>query len=165
MKIVITGDTHMPGRGKGLPSRLIKECETADLILHTGDWKSVEVVQMLSEFAEVKGVSGNVDEEDIKELFPLQQVIQAEHVSIGLVHGHGEKKTTEKRAIEAFEGVPLDVIVFGHSHIPMLRYLNKTLLLNPGSPTDKRKLPHYSFAILHINDGIRAELVFFDDKT
>lgn len=165
MKIVITGDTHIPGRGKGLPSRLRKECSTADLILHTGDWKSIEVVKMLSEFAEVKGVSGNVDEEEIKKQFPLQQVIQAKHVKIGLVHGHGDKKTTEKRAMEAFEGEPLDVIVFGHSHIPMLRYMNKTLLLNPGSPTDKRKLPHYSFAILYIEEEIRAEFVFFDDKT
>ncbi len=164
MKIIITGDTHIPGRGKNLPSRLVKECETADLILHTGDWKSIEVVEMFSDFAEVKGVSGNVDGEDIKERFPLQQVIEVGNTRIGLVHGHGEKKTTEKRAVEAFEGVPLDVIVFGHSHIPMLRYMNKTLLLNPGSPTDKRKLPHYSFAILHINEEIRAEFVFFDDK-
>ncbi|PIC76366.1 YfcE family phosphodiesterase [Sporosarcina sp. P19] len=165
MKIVITGDTHIPSRGSVLPSRLTKECITADLVLHTGDWQSLDVVQMLSEFAEVKGVSGNVDGEDIKEQFPLQQVVQAGHAKIGLVHGHGEKKTTEKRAIEAFEGEPLDVIIFGHSHIPLLRYMNKTLLLNPGSPTDKRKLPHYSFAILHIEEEIRAELVFFDDKT
>lgn len=165
MKIIVTGDTHIPGRGKKLPTRLQKECETADLILHTGDWKSIEVVEMFSDFAEVKGVSGNVDGEDIKELFPLQQVIETKNVRIGLVHGHGEKKTTERRAIEAFEGVPLDMIVFGHSHIPMLRYMNKTLLLNPGSPTDKRKLPYYSFAIVHIDDEIRAELIFFDDKS
>ncbi|ARK24303.1 YfcE family phosphodiesterase [Sporosarcina sp. P37] len=165
MKVVITGDTHIPGRGKNLPARLLAECDTADLILHTGDWKSMEAVQMFSEFAVVKGVSGNADSEEVKKLFPLQQVIQAGDVRIGLVHGHGEKKTTEKRVIEAFEGVPADVIVFGHSHIPMLRYMNKTLLLNPGSPTDKRKLPHYSFAILHITEEIRAELVFFNDKT
>ena len=165
MKIVVTGDTHIPGRGKTLPVRLIKECKTADLILHTGDWKSIEVVQMLSELAEVRGVSGNVDGEVIRGQFPSQQVMQVGHVKIGLVHGHGEKQTTEKRAIAAFEGVPLDIIIFGHSHIPMLRYMNKTLLLNPGSPTDKRKLPHYSFAILHIGEEIRAELVFFDDKT
>lgn len=165
MKIIVTGDTHIPGRGHALPARLMKECETADLILHTGDWKSAEVVQMFSGYAEVKGVYGNVDGEDIKELFPSQQIIEAGKAKIGLVHGHGEKKTTEKRAMEAFEGVPLDVVVFGHSHIPMLRYMNKTLLLNPGSPTDKRKLPHYSFAVLHIEEEIRAELIFFDDKT
>ncbi|PID20868.1 YfcE family phosphodiesterase [Sporosarcina sp. P3] len=165
MKIVITGDTHIPGRGSVLPARLLNECITADLIVHTGDWKSPDVVQRLSEFAEVKGVSGNVDGEDIKGQFPLQQIIQAGDVKIGLVHGHGENKTTEKRAIEAFEGEPLDVIIFGHSHIPMLRYMDKTLLLNPGSPTDKRKMPHYSFAILHIGDEIRSELIFFNDKT
>ncbi|WP_301109548.1 metallophosphoesterase family protein [Sporosarcina sp.] len=164
MKIVITGDTHIPGRGKVLPPRLVQECETADLILHTGDWKSFEVYEMLSEFAEVRGVTGNVDDDEMKKKFPLQQVIEAEGVRIGIVHGHGEKKTTEKRAVEAFKGVPLDVLVFGHSHIPMLRYINQTLVINPGSPTDKRKLPYYSFAILHVDEEIRAEMVLYKQK-
>ncbi|WP_153731661.1 metallophosphoesterase family protein [Sporosarcina obsidiansis] len=160
MKIVITGDTH----GKTLPRRLLDECRTADLILHTGDWKSLEAFHILSQFAEVIGVSGNVDDEVMKGKFPLQQVIQVGDVQIGLVHGHGDKKTTEKRALEAFEGVPLDVLVFGHSHIPMLRYINQTLVINPGSPTDKRKLSRYSFCFLHIDEEIRAELVFFANK-
>lgn len=164
MKIIVTGDTHIPGRGTTLPARLINECRNADLILHTGDWKSMKVYDLLSEFAEVKGVTGNVDDEEMRERFPLQQVIEAEGFRIGLVHGHGEKKTTERRAQEAFEGVPLDLIIFGHSHIPMLRYMNKTLLLNPGSPTDKRKLPRYSFAVLHLEEELRAELIFFTDK-
>ncbi|WP_153722197.1 metallophosphoesterase family protein [Sporosarcina cascadiensis] len=164
MKIVITGDTHIPGRGKELPPRLVQECETADLILHTGDWKTIEVCEMLSEFAEVQGVTGNVDDNKMKEKFPLRQVIEAEGFRIGIVHGHGEKKTTERRAIEAFDGVPLDVLVFGHSHIPMLRYMDQTLIINPGSPTDKRKLPHYSFAVLHLDKEIRAEMVFYKQK-
>lgn len=165
MRIVVTGDTHLPGRSSSLPERLINECRTADLILHTGDWKSMEVYEMLSEFAEVKGVTGNVDGEEMRGKFPLQQVVEAAGFRIGLVHGHGEKKTTEKRAQEAFEGETLDLIIFGHSHIPMLRYANKTLLLNPGSPTYKRKLPRYSFAVLNLGEEIHAELIFFTDKS
>lgn len=165
MKIVITGDTHIPGRGKTLPKRLVKECQNADLIIHTGDWKAQQTADMLSEFAEVKGVIGNADDENIRKQFPLQQLIETAGIRIGIVHGHGEKKTTEKRALEAFEGVPLDILIFGHSHIPMLRYVNKTLVINPGSPTDKRKLPYYSFVLLYAEEEIRAEFVFYDDKS
>ncbi|AXI00005.1 metallophosphoesterase [Sporosarcina sp. PTS2304] len=164
MKIVITGDTHIPGRGTSLPKRLIEECRIADLILHTGDWKSTKAVQLLSSYAEVKGVVGNVDDEELHTQFPLQQIIEVKGKRIGIVHGHGTQKTTEKRAIEAFEGMSVDIIVFGHSHIPIVRYMNKTLLINPGSPTHKRKLPYYSFVVLSIDQDIRAEVIFFDSK-
>ena len=71
------------------------------------------------------------------------------------------KRQLEKRAIEVFKEEMPDVIIFGHSHIPMIRYFKKILLVNPGSPTDKRQLPFYSFAVLHMNEEIKAEMVFF----
>ncbi|ALX48851.1 metallophosphoesterase family protein [Lentibacillus amyloliquefaciens] len=161
MKIVVTGDTHLKASGK-LPSRLTEACLSADLIIHTGDWKSVEVLNELSRYGEVTGVCGNIDGEIIQERLPVKQLLEIDRFKIGVVHGHGEKKTTERRAIEAFSEEQPDVIIFGHSHIPMIRYLKKQLLLNPGSPTDKRTLPYYSFAILTISDEIHAELVFFN---
>lgn len=161
MKIVVTGDTHLKASGK-LPSRLTEACLSADLIIHTGDWKSVEVLNELSRYGEVTGVYGNIDGEIIQERLPVKQLLEIDRFKIGVVHGHGEKKTTERRAIEAFAEEQPDVIIFGHSHIPMIRYLKKQLLLNPGSPTDKRTLPYYSFAILTISDEIHAELVFFN---
>lgn len=164
MKIIVIADTHMSKKRNQLPSRLVKELKMAALIIHAGDWKSMEVYKMLSEYGEVKGVYGNVDGEDIKEKFSSQEILDLEGYKIGIVHGHGEKKTTEKRAIETFDGEETDVIIFGHSHIPMMRYFKKTLLFNPGSPTYKRKLPHYSFGILDIGEEIRAEIVFFNDK-
>ncbi|WP_258871352.1 metallophosphoesterase family protein, partial [Halobacillus trueperi] len=81
---------------------------------------------------------------------------------IGIVHGHGEKKTTEKRALESFENGAVDVLIYGHSHIPVLRYFKRTLLFNPGSLTDKRRLPMYSFGKLSLTKaGIHAEHIFF----
>lgn len=165
MKIVVTADTHMSDEGKQLPSCLAKACETADLIIHAGDWKSIEVYRMLSKYAEVKGVYGNVDSDDIKKQFPSQQIMEANGYKIGIVHGHGEKKTTEKRALEAFTGQEVDAIIFGHSHIPLIRYFKNILLMNPGSPTDKRKLPYYSYGILEIAEGMKAEINFFEDKS
>src|SRR5690606_20764144 len=141
--------------------RLLQACEKADLIIHAGDWKSIEVFEALSKFAEVKGVVGNVDEKSIHAIFPEQERLEVSGFKIGIVHGHGEKQTTEKRALAAFADEEMDVIIYGHSHIPHIRYFGKTLLINPGSPTDKRKLPYYSFAVLKVTDILHAELVFF----
>lgn len=161
MKIVVTGDTHISNSKKQLPLRLLTECQTADLIIHTGDWTSIEVYRALSGFAKVIGVYGNVDGEEIKANFKAKEIVEAKGYRIGVVHGHGEKKTTEKRALEAFEEDGVDIVIFGHSHIPMIRYFQKVMLLNPGSPTDKRKLPFYSYAILHIEETINAEIILF----
>ncbi|WP_028785009.1 metallophosphoesterase family protein [Thalassobacillus devorans] len=162
MKIIVTGDTHMPKKAKQLPGRLLEEIKTADIVIHTGDWSSMEVYHTLAAYKNVYGVYGNVDGEEIQRFFPARQIIQLEGFKIGIVHGDGEKKTTEKRALETFEGEDVDMVIFGHSHIPLLRYFKKLLLFNPGSPTDKRRLPYYSFGILTINEGIKAEHVFFN---
>ncbi|SET48809.1 hypothetical protein SAMN05421676_10575 [Salinibacillus kushneri] len=161
MEIVVTGDTHISGNNKELPSRLLTACKEADLIIHTGDWKSIDVYHTLAEYADVKGVYGNVDGDDITAKLPAKQKIEVNGFTIGIVHGHGEKKTTEKRALEAFQGEEPDILIFGHSHIPLLRYFKNTLLLNPGSPTDKRRLPYYSFSILEINNELHTEFVYF----
>jgi len=161
MKIVLTSDTHIPKKGRVLPGQLLKECKTADLIIHAGDWSSMNVYHTLSKFAEVKAVYGNVDSEEIKEYFPEKEMFVINGFNIGVFHGHGEKKTTEKRVLEAFQEDSVDIIVFGHSHIPLVRYVKKTLLINPGSPMDKRMLPYYSYGILHLTDIIKSEIIFF----
>lgn len=121
-----------------------------------------ELYEELNRYAPVTGVYGNVDGEDMKEIVPARQLITLAGYSIGVVHGHGEGKTTEKRALEAFAEQPPDLLIYGHSHIPVLRYFKKTLLFNPGSVTDKRWLPYYSFGLLTIGEeGIHAEHIFF----
>lgn len=161
MKIVVLSDTHMPKKAQQLPERLKEELPSADLIIHAGDWQTLEVYEELKKYAPVKGVYGNVDGEEIQAQFPYKQIVEVEGKRIGLVHGHGEKKTTEKRVVEAFEGEEPDLIIFGHSHLPLLRFVKKTMLFNPGSVTDKRRLPSYSFGILTMEANIRAEHIFF----
>lgn len=166
MKVIITGDTHLPGRGSNLPKYLLDACAGADLIIHTGDWRTPEALETLLNYAEVRGVYGNIDGEDIIEIMPDRQLIEFGGLRIGVVHGHGEKKTTEQRAVDAFSEERVDVIVFGHSHIPVIKYSKEILLMNPGSPTDKRKLPFYSFIELKITDDeVRPELILYRDKT
>jgi len=162
MKIIVTSDTHIKSTSKKqFPQKLLEACQTADLIIHAGDWSSPEVHTALSSIAPVKGVYGNVDGEDIQTIVPEKEIIEVGGYTIGIVHGHGEKKTTEQRARDAFASNDLDVLIFGHSHIPFMRYAGKTLLLNPGSPTDKRKLPYYSFALLELGKTIECKIIFF----
>ena len=164
MKIIVISDTHMPRMAKGLPSRLKSELITANLILHAGDWQTREVFEALISYAPVDGVCGNVDGQDLIEKFGYKKILTLEGFRIGLVHGHGRKGTTEERAIEAFSGTELDMIIFGHSHIPMKKKVDGMILFNPGSPTDKRKLSKYSFGIIRIGEALTVEHVFYSDK-
>lgn len=162
MKILVLSDTHLPKKAERIPERFLEETKTADAIIHAGDWQTLDLYQTLKTYAPVYGVYGNVDDEEVREHFPGQLRLDWEGYSIGVVHGHGEKKTTEKRALDAFADAPVDLLVFGHSHIPVLRYFKKTLLFNPGSITDKRRVPFYSFGKITLRkDFIHAEHIFF----
>jgi uncharacterized protein len=161
MKLVVLSDTHIPKKAKTLPKRLMNEIKDADLIIHAGDWQSVDVFHELKSFAKVEGVFGNVDGPEIQELFNDKVMVQADGFKIGITHGHGKGKTTEKRALQAFDGKDVDCIIFGHSHIPVKRYEDGILLFNPGSPTEKRRQEKYSFGVFHIGESLEAEHIFF----
>ncbi|RFU70443.1 metallophosphoesterase [Peribacillus saganii] len=164
MKIIVLSDTHMPRMSKKLPAALRKGLQGADLIIHAGDWQTADVYYGLQQYGQLEGVSGNVDGPDIKELVPEKKLVKVHGFKIGIVHGHGKKLTTEKRALAAFENEKPDAIIYGHSHIPVLTYKEDTLLFNPGSPTDKRKQPLYSYGVITIGEELKAEHIFFDRK-
>jgi hypothetical protein len=162
--IGVLSDTHIPARGKQLPDVLLARFREVDVILHAGDWISVDVYAKLSRLAPVDGVAGNVDGEEILNRFGKKKRLQFEGVRIGMVHGHeGIGRTTPERAFSVFREERPDLIIFGHSHIPYLAKMENTLLFNPGSPTDKRGQPRYSFGIVTISGGlISAEHIYFD---
>lgn len=164
MKIIVVSDTHMPKKAKKLPKKLIEALEYADLIIHAGDWQTIEVYEELSNYARVEGVAGNVDGPDIEQHFQDKLILSLAGFNIGIVHGHGQKGTTEKRALSAFDGEELDCLIYGHSHIPVLKKQDGMLIFNPGSPTDKRRQPYFSYGILVLEETIHAEHIFFEDK-
>lgn len=145
--------------------KLLEELKNADLIIHAGDWQTVDVYNQLKTFAKVEGVFGNVDDVDIKELFPEKLIVEAGGFKIGITHGHGTGKTTEKRAIQKFADEKVDCIIFGHSHIPIKKYDQGILLFNPGSPTDKRRQEKYSFGLINIGETLEAEHLFFTKES
>jgi len=163
MKIVVISDTHMPGRAKELPQPLLAALPEADLILHAGDWSDWSVYELLSGYAPVEGVTGNTDPGSIGRKLGYSRIVEADGFRFGLVHGHIGSKSTEENAIATFAGQHVDAVIFGHSHIPLLRTVNGLLVFNPGSATDRRRQPQCSFGIIHTDGGsLRAEHVFYD---
>ncbi|WP_078553455.1 metallophosphoesterase family protein [Bacillus alkalicellulosilyticus] len=165
MKIVVIGDTHIPKRAKIFPTKLEKDLIHADLIIHTGDWQTIEVYEELNNLGNVIGVFGNVDSDELVARLPERVILPIGDFTLGIIHGHGTKGTTQKRALAAFSDEKVDCILFGHSHIPTHTYHNHILLFNPGSPTDKRRQSHFSYGILDITDKIEASHIFFEDKS
>ncbi|WP_026571893.1 MULTISPECIES: metallophosphoesterase [Sediminibacillus] len=166
MEIVILSDTHMPRMAKKLPRQVKLGLEKADLIIHAGDWQSVELLEELQQHAPVVGVTGNADGAELQERLNRKEVIERNGVTIGITHGDGKGGTTEKRALTAFQTKPVDIIIFGHSHIPVLKDVNGTTLFNPGSPTDKRRQPQFSYGVLQLADnGFDLKHIFYEDKS
>lgn len=166
MKIGVISDTHMPKKAKNLPKKLLEGLMDVDAIIHAGDWVTMDVYHQLKQIAQVNGVYGNVDSIEVQQYFKEKMVLEVNGHKIGIVHGHiGKKKTTPERALEAFQDEKVDVIIFGHSHIPYHKIHNDTILFNPGSPTDKRFQPQFSYGIIELKESIDIKHHFFDDKS
>ncbi len=168
MRIALVSDTHLPRFGRVLPRALRNGIagDRIDLILHAGDFTAAWVPDLLEAMAPLVAVAGNNDPPELVERFGRRQLVELDGVAVGLVHGDlGPGRTTPERARRAFEA-GVAVIVFGHSHQPLIaRSPDGSLLINPGSPTDKRRQPRYSWAVLELEGGrARAELRFFDDR-
>jgi uncharacterized protein len=164
VNVVVISDTHMPGRARRLPRPLVGALERADLIVHAGDFATVDTLALLRGFAPVQGVYGNVDEPELRRLLPRRLRFQVEGRWIGLVHGDSSALPTVRRARVEFVDEEVDLIVFGHSHKPLLRREGELLLFNPGSPTDRRTEPRCSYGRVWLGDDGRltAEHLWID---
>lgn len=155
----VVSDTHFPRFGRALPRALERGLRDAKVerILHLGDLTDPLAVPLFEAIAPFDAVAGNNDGEALRERFGRRKIVQVEDVRIGMVHGDGKRGTTIGRALAAFAADPVEVILFGHSHRPLVKRENGRLVANPGSPTDKRTNPRYSYAILTI-DGAQADI-------
>ncbi len=171
MRIAIVSDTHLPKFGRRLPRALVAGFAEAGIerIVHAGDWTEPIAVDLLEAIANVDGVAGNNDGPELHARFGTELVLTVDGARLGVTHGHlGPGATTRDRAIQAFADRPgLDAIVFGHSHIPLVERLDGgTWLVNPGSPTDRRHQPRFTWALLTIDGGAisSVELRSYDDR-
>jgi putative phosphoesterase len=164
-RIGVVSDTHMFSRGAKLPAALTQGLAGVDLLLHAGDFTDPAVAVLLESLAPLEAVAGNNDGVSIIERFGFRKIVEAGGRRIGLVHGHeGPGRSTEWKALQAFRDETVDIVVFGHSHIPYSNTVDGILLFNPGSPTDKRWEPRYSYGIIELGERIEAAHFYYDNK-
>lgn len=115
----------------------------------------------------LEAVAGNNDPPDLVHRFGRKKILVFGDVRIGMVHGHeGIGRSTLARAENAFVNERVDAVLFGHSHVPYCEWHDGCLFFNPGSPTDKRRQPHYSYGIIRITGAeLTPELFFYADKS
>jgi putative phosphoesterase len=132
---------------------------TADAILHAGDFVSVAFLEELRRIGPpVEAVSGNMDEPELKASLPKQLVVEVGKVRIGMVHNAGPRAGREARLAARFEDCA--AVVYGHTHAPQVERFQHLWVLNPGSPTDRRKAPTHTMLVLRIGETrLTPELV------
>ncbi|MFJ4997732.1 metallophosphoesterase family protein [Microbacterium sp. NPDC088619] len=159
-RLLLIADTHVPARAKHLPDVVLRAVEDADIVVHAGDWIDVATLDLLESRSRVLvGVYGNNDGPALRERLPEIARFTVEEVEVAVVHETGAKQRREERMDAAFPGS--DLLVFGHSHIPWDTVAPSGMrLLNPGSPTDRRRQPVCTIMTVTIDGGrIEATLV------
>jgi uncharacterized protein len=157
-RLLLLADTHLPKRARDLPALVWDEIDSADVVVHAGDWVDVSLLDACEARARrLVGVWGNNDHGVLRERLPEVARLEVEGVRLGVVHETGPAKGREERCSARYPD--LDVLVFGHSHIPWDTTTGTGLrLLNPGSPTDRRRQPYCTY-LTATADGGRLEEV------
>jgi uncharacterized protein len=158
---VVIADTHIPRRAGALPGKLLAHLGGADLILHAGDLMDPALLEELGAYAPVRAVGGNLDPPDARLPETLEFCFGGARVA--MIHDSGPKRGRRNRMRRRFPEAR--VVVFGHSHIPLIEDQDGLLLFNPGSPTDKRRQPRHTFGVLRADgDEVRAEIKELEPK-
>jgi len=157
--IAAISDTHLPRGARRLPEACLDRLRATDAILHCGDFSARSVLEELRALGPpVHGVRGNVDEPELRGLLPEELVVELGGVRIGMVHDPGPAAGRAERLARRFPGCA--AVLFGHTHLPQVERHGGMWLLNPGSPTERRRAPFRSMLDLGISGGeIRPELV------
>jgi hypothetical protein len=160
MRIGILSDTHIPERADALPQKLVDAFQSVDMIIHAGDLVDIKVIDTLKGLCKnVKAVRGNMDPPDARKRLPEKEIIQVGRFRIGVMHGYGAPDHLIPMLTEAFKGDSVDIIIFGHSHHPLIEKRGTTYFINPGSATDTIFAPYCSYALLEINKDINARII------
>ena len=156
MKIGVVADTH----SRALPKPMLNDFKRVDFIIHAGDFCSLDVAQQLKKIKDVKGVYGNMDDQDIRKAFPRRQLIKVGSVTIGVVHGNGPSAKIFEVVKNEFQTDKVDAVIFGHSHQALNETKDNVLYFNPGSPNDTMFAPYCSYGILEIADkDIKGKII------
>ncbi len=160
MRVVVLADTHAPRRWRACPPQVAEQLRGADLILHAGDVCTASVLAELAQYAPVAAVLGNNDGNDVACWGAGQTAdLDLDGLNVAMVHDAGPAVGRLARMRRRFPGA--DLVVFGHSHIPLDESARNLRIFNPGSPTDRRRQPHGTLGVLQIDSGrlVQATIV------
>jgi uncharacterized protein len=159
--IAIISDTHMPRGARRLPGAFVERIAAADLLLHAGDFSTVEVLRELEAIGPpVAGVHGNVDTAELRRLLPAERVVEAGEARIAMVHDAGPAAGRLERMRARF-GERAGAVVFGHSHLPLHDQAGDGFqIFNPGSPTERRRAPDHTMGLARVRgSSVEFELI------
>jgi uncharacterized protein len=158
MRLVLTTDTHLPKRARDLPAPLWAAIDEADAVLHAGDWVDEATLDAFTTRASrLVACFGNNDGPGLRARLPEIAYATLAGLKIAVLHDSGSSTGRTERMAARFPDV--DLLVFGHSHIPWDTTAATGLrLLNPGSPTDRRRQPYATYMTATATDGRLADV-------
>jgi putative phosphoesterase len=152
LRVALIADTHLPRGDRELPSRCVEEIAAADLLLHAGDIRTEETLAWLRTLGPpVQAVRGNVDSPQLAKSLPEEVSVELEGVVVSMLHDAGPAKGRLARMHNRFP--ESDVVLFGHSHMPVHEERDGFQIFNPGSPTERRRAPTHTMGIAEIGNG------------
>jgi putative phosphoesterase len=158
MELLLISDTHLPKRAKDLPAQVWAAVERADVVVHAGDWVDVATLDALESRAKrLVACWGNNDGDELRARLPERADVTLAGVRFTVVHETGASGGRDARMSGLYPDT--DVLIFGHSHIPWDTTSATGLrLLNPGSPTDRRRQPFGTYMTVAVADGVLGEV-------
>lgn len=156
MNIVVLSDTHLTRVTQELRALCARYCDAADLVVHLGDWTAGCVLDYFEQYR-LEAVCGNMDDLAVRMRLPTKKIFRVGSHCIGLTHGWGYGGDIQAQLLQAFDGV--DVILFGHTHRPLVERVDGRLLVNPGSVFSGRGPQGRTLAWLRAGTLLHAEII------
>lgn len=158
MRLLLLSDTHLPHRARDLPAAVWASVEVADVVIHAGDWVVPDLLDELEARSQrLVGCWGNNDGPELRARLPERADVVLDGVRFTVVHETGAAAGRDARMAKRYPDT--DVLVFGHSHIPWDSTTETGLrLLNPGSPTDRRRQPNCTYMTATLMGGSLTEV-------
>tara|TARA_B100000900_G_scaffold277731_1_gene237502 strand:+ start:1342 stop:1833 length:492 start_codon:yes stop_codon:yes gene_type:complete len=129
-KILLLSDTH-----GYIDNKILKYCLSVDEVWHAGDIGNIKIIDKIKEIKPLRGVYGNIDNQEIRNEFPKDNKFNCEDIKVWITHIGGYPGRYSKRVSEILKSEKIDLFICGHSHILKVIYdKNYNFLhVNPGA--------------------------------